>query len=73
MTMNKEYIIVGDTKNYKGCLVYLAGNSLDLANQVLERMQNNPTDNDKRLMVGHTNLRVEEVKPEDCWWKDGFE
>jgi hypothetical protein len=34
----------------------------------LYRMLNNPTDNDKRIIRGHTNLRIEEVSEEDCWW-----
>lgn len=68
-----EYIIIGDTERYEGCLVCVCGTSLDWANKVLDRMLNNPTDNDKLLMQGHTNLRVKEVPPEDCWWNGNLD
>lgn len=67
----KEYVIVGDTKNYNGCLVCLGGTSYKRAEEILERMKNNPNDNDKRLISGHTNLRIEEVDEMDCWWNFG--
>lgn len=62
-----DYVIAGDTKDYKDCLVCVCG-TLDHANEVLDRMLNNPTDSDKRLMNGHHNLRVTEVPEKDCWW-----
>jgi hypothetical protein len=62
-----DYVIAGDTKDYEGCLVCVCC-TLDHANEVLDRMLNNPTDSDKRLMRGHHNLRVAEVPEEDCWW-----
>lgn len=64
-----EYIIVGDTEKYKACLVCLAGNTLEKAEQILERMLNNPTENDKRLMERHTNLHIKPVEDKDCWWR----
>lgn len=63
-----EYVIIGDTERYEGCLVCLCGTSFEYAKKVLNRMLNNPTENDKLLTIGHTNLRVEEVVSEDCWW-----
>ena len=63
-----EYIIVGDTEKYKGCLVTLCGTSLEHANKVLNRMVNNPSEHDKKISEGHTNLRIEEVEEKDCWW-----
>lgn len=33
-------------------------------------MLNNPTENDKRLMAGHSNFRIKEVPAKDCWWRD---
>lgn len=63
-----EYVIVGDTENYKGCIVYVCGVSEDRANEVLYRMMNNPTENDKVISKGHRNLRIERVPKEDCWW-----
>lgn len=64
-----DYVIVGDTKNYKGCLVCVCGTSYEFAKQTLYRMTNSPTESDKRLMQGHSNLSVEEVPDEDCWWR----
>lgn len=65
--MNGDYVIVGDTKQYKGCLVYVCG-TLENATKVLNRMLNNPTKDDKELMVEHTNFRIEFVEEQDCWW-----
>lgn len=61
-----NYVIVGDTKNYNGCLVCVCGNCYRSAQQTLHRMLNSPTDNDTKLMQGHNNLRVEEVSENDC-------
>lgn len=66
-----EYVIVGDTDKYEGCLVCVCGNSLDKAKEELQRMLNNPTENDKRLTFGYRNLRIEAVPEDDCWW-NGF-
>ena len=62
-----DYIIIGDTKDYKDCLVRVCG-TLDKAQEALHRMLTNPTDHDKLLMNGHSNLRIEFVPEEDCWW-----
>ena len=62
-----DYVIVGDTKDYDGCLMRVCG-TLECAKAELHRMLNNPTDDDKRLMQGHHNLRIEEVSEKDCWW-----
>lgn len=67
-----EYIIVGDTQNYKDCLVCVCGTDRSNAEKVLLRMKNNPEDNDKAVAKGHTNLRIKEVAPKDCWWDDPF-
>lgn len=63
-----EYTIVGDTKKYKGCLVCVCKGSEDMAKEVLDRMINNPTEDDKAMSKGHTNLRIKKVPKEDCWW-----
>lgn len=63
-----EYIIKGDTERFDSCLVCVCGNSLKEAEKSLSRMINNPTENDKRLIKDHTNLRIEEVADKDCWW-----
>ena len=64
---NGDYVIVGDTQQYKGCLVCVAG-TFERANEILIRMISNPTDNDRRLMDRHTNFRIEFVEDKDCWW-----
>lgn len=66
-----EYVIIGDTEQYKDCLVCLCGSSLKHAQKILKRMVNNPTNNDKRLMERHTNFRIKEVAEKDCWWNYG--
>ena len=65
-----EYIIVGDTEKYGECLVYVCGTK-ENAENVLEKILTNPTENDLRVMQGHTNLRVKEVKEDSCWWRHG--
>ena len=68
--MNVEYIIVGDTEKYSSCLIYVVGSSFERAEQTLNRMLNNPNDNDKMAMKGCINFRIEEVASEECWWRD---
>ena len=63
-----EFIIIGDTEEFEGCLVSVCGTSRVHADEVLARMLNNPTDNDRSLMEGHRNLRIKEVPERDCWW-----
>ena len=70
--MNTEYIIIGDTERFDECLVAVCGNDKDHAMKVLNRMINNPTENDKRLTKGHHNLRVQEANSGECWWNDPF-
>lgn len=65
-----EYVIVGDTKEYEGCLVCICGTK-ENAEECLHRMLTNPNDNDKKLIEGHTNLRIDTVKDDDCWWNQG--
>jgi len=72
MFMN-DYVIAGDTNKYKGCLVSVCGPSLEHAQEVLHRMLNNPTDNDKKITEGMYNLRIKEVPEKDCWWHGNCE
>lgn len=65
--MNGDYVIVGDTVEYKNCLVCVVG-TYENAEQRLNRILNNPDANDKKLMVKYTNLRIEFVEESDCWW-----
>lgn len=71
--MDVEYIIVGDTEKFNDCLVYVIGKSIEDAERVLNRMLNNPTDNDKKLIKDHTNLRIKKVNSEDCWWNKDYD
>ena len=63
-----EFIIIGDTAKYKGCLIYTCGVTRLWAEQVLHRMLTNPTERDKEILQTHSNLRIKEVPGEDCWW-----
>lgn len=67
---NDEYVIIGDTEEYSDCLVYVC-RTLEKAVTILDRMLNNPTENDKSLIQCHTNLRIVKVLAKDCWWNYG--
>ena len=66
------YIIVGDTDKYEDCLVYTIMGGRDLAEKVLDRLNNNPDDRDKRVRETMHNFRIKETKPEGEWWNDPF-
>ena len=56
--------IRGDSGNYKDCLIYVAGNTQEEAEKLLERMLSNPTEEESKRLAEHTNIRVaEEKKP----------
>lgn len=63
-----EYIIKGDTPEFKNCLVYVCGKSFEVAKENLNRMLTNPNENDKKLIQNIENLKIEEVEDKDCWW-----
>lgn len=63
-----EYIIKGDTEKFNDCLVFTCGESKERAEEILNRILTNPTENDKRIIKGHTNLRIAECPKEKCWW-----
>lgn len=65
-----EYLIVGDTKNHKDCLIYRCGNNQEYAEKVLDRLLNNPNDDDKFASKGHFNIRLKEVDNTEYWWND---
>ena len=54
------YMIVGDHEKYGTCLVSVIHGDMDFAEQVLNRMLKNPTENDLVLTSGISNLRIEE-------------
>lgn len=65
-----KYIIAGDTEQYKGCLIMSCGSSKERAEDTLQRLLSDPDENDKMMIEGYSNLRVEEVEQKDCWWED---
>ena len=67
-----EYIIIGDTEKYEGCLVTVVHGTRERAEERLEQMLTAPTANDKILMEGHTNFRIKDVEEKDQWWNDPF-
>lgn len=65
-----QYIIVGDTEKYKGCLIYVCG-TLENAKKSLDQILNNPTKDDLYSIDGHTNIRIQKEEEKDCWWLNG--
>lgn len=68
-----EYTIVADSGKYKGCLVYVCGCNLEFANEVLDRLLNDPDERDLELRKEFTNFRIEAVEDKDCWWHDSLD
>lgn len=62
---NFEYVIVGDTKEYEGCLIYCCGNSKEATKKTLNEVLS-----EKRYTDEFTNIRIETVPKEDCWWNN---
>lgn len=62
---NFEYVIVGDTKEYEGCLIYCCNNSKIIAEKRLEEILAN-----KKYTNEFKNIRIEIVSKKDCWWND---
>lgn len=72
MDTTYEYIIVGDTEKYGECLVYVCGKDEKKAQEILEKVLTSPTDQDRRVMESHSNLRLKKVESRLCWWNDPF-
>lgn len=70
MVSTKEHLIVGDTENHKDCLIYRCGNNREDAEKILERLLNNPNNDDKFVSKGHFNIRLKEIDNSECWWND---
>lgn len=66
-----EYNIVGDTKDYKGCLIMTCGKSEERAKEVLNRFLANPTEIGKMMIKDYENIRIEKVDKGNCWWNGG--
>lgn len=67
-----EYTIIGDTKKYGPCLIYVCGKNRETAEKTLDRMLNNPNEHDRMSMKGVTNIRINEVEEKKAWWNDPF-
>lgn len=61
----ESYVIVGDTKRYNGCLIYAIDGGLDSAQRILDRMLNNPNEDDLMALEEHTNIRID---ISEVWW-----
>lgn len=57
-----DYVIVGDTGDYKDCLVMVCGKSYENAKKTLEEL--------KQTDDRHSNLRIEQT--DNGWWNDPF-
>lgn len=58
----KEYIVVGDYKEFKSCLIYVCGNSRESAQRAFEKAMLLPD------YESYTNIHIEEVEPDERWW-----
>lgn len=66
-----EYIIVGDSKNFKGSLIRQAGFTLEEAEGVLREVLAT-ADEDGGVGTGVfrlTNIRIQQVESEKMWWR----
>lgn len=63
-----DFIIVGDTETYKECLIYICYTEKNAEN-ILNRMLNNPDETDKKFIKIYNNFRIKEVPEKDCWWR----
>ena len=68
-----EYLIVGDTKNYKDCLIYRCGDNRENAEKILNRLLNNPSNDDKIVSKGHFNIKIKKIDDSECWWNDAVD
>ena len=67
-----EYIIVGDTSDYTGVLITLAGTTIERAREVLYDLLHDEKISHEHDVDRYSNIRIEEVEGKDCWWRDPF-
>lgn len=65
-----SYIIVGDTKEHKACLICVVCGGKEYAEKLLERMKKAQTDRDKEILKTHTNLRIKQA--DHGQWDDEY-
>lgn len=61
------YIIVGEHEKFGTCLISVINGDMELANKTLDRLVNNPTNDDLFLISGISNLRIKE---DEGWWNE---
>lgn len=67
-----EYVIVGDTELYNGCLVRVCHGDKEFAKTELQKMFISKDEQDIKDVNKYKNLRVEPVEEKDQWWNDRF-
>lgn len=63
-TQFKDYVIIGDSKDFKDCLIRVCGPDKEYAEKILKEVLANP--NDTKM---YTNIRLNIVY--DGWWHYG--
>lgn len=63
-----EFAIVGDNEQYSMCLICVLSSQKE-AEKNLKRMLESPTNRDKLLIRGFSNLRIVTIPKSDCWWR----
>lgn len=58
----KEYIVIGDYENHKGCLIYTCGVNRERAQRAFETAKLLPE------YENYTNIRIEEIESKGAWW-----
>ena len=58
----KEYIVVGDYKQFKECLIYVCGRDANNAQRALEKAMLLPE------FEAYTNIHIKEIESDECWW-----
>lgn len=67
-----QYVIVGDTEQYKECLVcVLYASNKEIADKRFVEILSSKIEREKYSIPKYSNLKVVEVKDKDCWWFDG--
>lgn len=70
----RNWIVVGDAEvcgKIEECLIRVCY-SKESAEKEVERMLTNPTEQHKRELARHSNIRVKYTGSEPQWWDDPF-
>ncbi len=67
-----QYNVVGFSERWNDfCLVYACGKYRETAEEILKRIRENPNENDKHMMKGLRDFKIEEIPDSDAWWLQG--